>query len=124
MNFAPFAFSYVHISEATECNVTVYLCLFLEMLYVNKSFVLVFKISQYLVSLRTIPHGTERLVRIFITRNDVSYLSNNYVPYHLPKNGAYRTVLPSLVASHSRHRADLTGHAFEPPTSSTDNVYA
>ena len=30
MNFAPFAFSCEHISEATECNVTVYLCLFSE----------------------------------------------------------------------------------------------
>ena len=32
-----FAVSYVHISEATECNVIVYLCLFSEKLYVNKS---------------------------------------------------------------------------------------
>ena len=59
MNFAPLAFSYVHISEATECNVTVYLCLFLEMLYVNKSFVLlVHKISQYQVTYRTTWYGT------------------------------------------------------------------
>ena len=83
MSFALFAFSYVHISEATECNVTVYLCLFLEMLYVNKIFVLlVHKIFQYQVTYR----GTVRkvrLVRIFITRTNVPYpyLSNNYVPY-------------------------------------------
>ena len=34
--------------------------------------------------LRTVPHGTVRkvrLVRIFITRTNVPYLSNNYVPY-------------------------------------------
>ena len=61
--------------------------LFLEMLYVNKSFVLlVHKISQYQVTYRTVPHGTVRkvrLVHIFITRTNVPYpyLSNNYVPY-------------------------------------------
>ena len=59
MSFAPFAFSYVDISEATECNVTVYLCLFLEMLYVNKIFVLlVHKIFQYQVTYRTTWYGT------------------------------------------------------------------
>ena len=34
--------------------------------------------------LRTVPHGTVRkvrLVRIFMTRTNVPYLSNNYVPY-------------------------------------------
>ena len=37
MSFAFFAVSYVHISEATEHNVTVYSSLFLETLYIHKS---------------------------------------------------------------------------------------
>ena len=120
MSFAPFAFAYVHISEATECNVTVYLCLFLEMLYVNKIFVLlVHKIFQYQVTYRT--HGTVRkvrLVRIFITRTNVPYLSNNYVPYKrtvlfaekwsVPYRTCvpYRTVLPSLLGACSFYASD------------------
>ena len=112
MSFAPFAFSYVHISEATECNVTVYLCLFLEMLYVNKIFVLlVHKILQYQVTY--VPHGTVRkvrLVRIFITRTNAPYpcLSNNYVPYKRTVLFAekwsvpYRTCVPYRTAIPAR----------------------
>ena len=63
--------------------------------------------------LRTVPHGTVRkvrLIRIFITRTNVPYLSNNYVPFKrtaliaekwsVPYRTCvpYRTVLPSLRA--------------------------
>ena len=103
MSFAPFAF-YVQLCIFPKLQSVMlpftYVCFWkcctsIEALFLFTKF--------HNTKLRTVPHGTVRkvlLVCIFITRTNVPYpyLSNNYVPYYLPKNGAYCTCVPYRTA--------------------------